>query len=192
MSDDTNVIPEGLSLDLEFLTPEEELNLIKYLDSQSWSTALSRRTQHYGYVYDYSGRKKVKSMPAPVISGPLADIATRIEDKQLMKPVQCIVNEYYRNQGINGHIDSSQFGPRIITISLNADTVMVFTRGTERYECFLPRRSIALLEGPARYEYKHCIEKKVTYWNPFLQQNVTKPQNYRRISITYRELVTDK
>lgn len=69
---------------------------------------------------------------------------------------------------------------------------MIFERvnpssGTEKFECFLPRRSIVMLSGPSRYEWKHSIEKKVTYIDD-TGTRIIKPQDYRRISLTFREL----
>jgi alkylated DNA repair dioxygenase AlkB len=177
-------IPEGLYLILEFLTETEEHEIITWLDKQLWSTALSRRTQHYGYIYDYT-RKNVQATPTIPISGPLQKIAERL----INIPTQCIVNEYTRNQGIAPHIDSLSFGPIIISISLNADTIMTFTKPESiPFECLLPRRSIVILSGPARYQYKHSINKKVTYIDPITNLKVTKPSDYRRISLTYRTL----
>lgn len=181
-------IPEGLCLTLDFITEAEEQEIVTWLDTQSWSTALTRRTQHYGYIYDYT-RKNVQMTPTTPISGPLERIAERLSAiVNDFKPTQCIVNEYTRSQGIAPHIDNLSFGPIIISISLLADTVMVFTRNSEVFERLLPRRSFVMLSGPARYEYKHSINKNVTYISPTTHLKVTKPHDYRRISLTYRTL----
>ena len=104
---------------------------------------------------------------------------------------QCIINEYYRNQGISPHIDNLSFGPTIIGISIGADVGMTFDRNTkdstETFECFLPQRSMMMMTGPARYEWKHSISKCVTYVTPE-GKKIKKPDTYRRISLTYREL----
>lgn len=178
------VVPEGLALQLDVITPEKEAEIIGWLDSQQWSNELSRRTQHFGYTYDYK-RKDIN--PGVPMQGPILEIAQMLERAGLMKPVQCIVNEYYRNQGIAPHIDKLTFGPTIIGLSIGSDGVMVFERGTERFECFLPRRSVVMLTKAARYDWKHSLEKKVTYTNA-AGIKVSKPQDYRRISLTYREL----
>lgn len=177
-------VPEGLSLQLNVITPEREQEIIQWLDSHQWSTELSRRTQHFGYNYNYKGKNLLPGQP---LEGPILEIAQKIEATGLMKPVQCIVNEYYRDQGIAGHIDNMVFGPVIMGLSIGADAVMVFERGTERFECFLPRRSLMMMQGPARKEWKHGIEKRVTYTDN-TGAKITKPSDYRRISLTYREL----
>jgi alkylated DNA repair dioxygenase AlkB len=171
--------PLGLSLNLEFITPEKEQEIIEWLDRHPWSNKLSRLTQHYGYEYDYT-KKNILPQKTTPLTGPIFEI---IQD--YMQPDQCIVNEYRRNQGIAPHIDNLAFGPQVISISLGADTVMNFTRDSEQYDCFLPRRSAIMLEGPARYEWKHGIDKTVKYYDPE-KGLFTKPLDYRRISLTYR------
>jgi hypothetical protein len=47
--------PQGLTLNFEIITPEKETEIITWLDTQQWSTDLSRRTQHYGHLYNYKG-----------------------------------------------------------------------------------------------------------------------------------------
>jgi len=177
-------VPDGLSLTLNFISPEKEQEIISWLDTQNWSNDISRRTQHYGYNYGYKSKNLVPGQP---LIGPILDISNMIEKYELIKPVQCIVNEYYRDQGITPHIDAKMFGPTIIGVSIGADVTMIFERGTEKFECFLPRRSIMMMTGQARYEWKHSIEKRVTYIDN-IGQKVTKPKDYRRISLTYREL----
>ena len=197
------MIPQGLSLQPNVITGEKEKEIIAWLDNQTWSTELSRRTQHYGYNYNYKSKDLTPGAP---IEGPLLEIAQTIENAGLMKPVQlrdptqldpqrnlrfqCIVNEYYRNQGIAPHIDKVSFGPTIIAISIGADVVMSFNRNAETFECFLPQRSMMMMTGSARYEWKHSIPKCVTYLTPE-GKKIKKPDAYRRISLTYRELASN-
>lgn len=177
-------LPEGLYLQRDVITPEKEAEIITWLDAREWSTELLRRTQHFGYGYDYRRKNLVVGAP---LEGPILDVAQIFENAGMMKPVQCIVNEYTRNQGITPHIDNRNFGPVVLGLSIIGDGVMVFERGTERFECFLPRRSVVMLSGPARYEWRHSIDKKVSYIND-KKIKVIKPQDYRRVSLTYREL----
>lgn len=182
-----STLPIGLALQPDVITPEKEQEIISWLDTRAWSMELARRTQHYGYGYNYRSKKLV---PGPVLEGPVLEISQLLQSCGLMNPVQCIVNEYTRNQGIAAHIDNLTFGPMVVGLSVGEDAVMIFERTTptvERFECFLPRRSIVQLSGPARYEWKHSIEKKVTYMNES-GTKITKSANYRRISLTYREL----
>lgn len=176
--------PLGLSVTENFLTLEQEVEIIQWLDTQTWSTKLARRTQHYGYEYDYQSRNA--AVAAPVISGPLKTIADHLSHNNIMTPTQCIVNEYTRNQGISPHIDSPTFGPVIVGVCLREPCIMKFTRGNEEYDCWLPRRCIYVMTGESRYNWKHSISPNVTYVHD--GQNIRKSDNYRRISLTYRTL----
>lgn len=40
----------GLTYIKDFITEDEELNLISFINSMEWNCELSRRTQHYGYT----------------------------------------------------------------------------------------------------------------------------------------------
>lgn len=179
----------GLYIYSDIIGVEREEQTLAYIDAQPWSTELSRRTQHYGYQYNYTSRN-LKEQEAPPLSGPLLELAQWLSENNLMTPQQLIVNEYTRNQGIAAHIDKDVFGDTVIGFSLGADCIMVFTRGHERVEVFLPRRSLMVMTGDARYQWKHEIPKRVTYIHP-QGQKVTKPQDYRRISLTYRRLACE-
>lgn len=184
-----NTVPVGLFLTPDFITQAEEQELISWVDQHPWSSELSRRTQHYGYQYDYTHRNIQPTVP---LSGPLLQLQQKFVAAGYNNLTQCIVNEYYRDQGIAPHIDRNIFGPIIIGISLSADTVMSFERSrnnvTETFECFLPRRSLLMLTDEARSEWKHGISKKVTYLHP-TGYKVNKDTNYRRISCTFRSIV---
>lgn len=181
-------IPEGLFLQRDVITSEKEVEIISWLDAHEWSNELTRRTQQYGYGYNYRNKKLV---PGPAMEGPILEVAQIFQRSGLMNPVQCIVNEYTRAQGITAHIDRLDFGAVVLGLSIGADGVMVFERNRSgqhsRFDCFLPRRSVVMLSGAARYEWTHSIEKKVRYIDD-TGITITKPQNYHRISLTYREL----
>lgn len=141
----------GLTIMENFIRQAEERDLIEHIITSPWDTSLSRRTQHYGYRYDYTSKNpSSEKIPIPDWLGTLFE---RID----FGPNQCIVNEYQPGQGISAHIDNRKFGPIVATLSLNAEYPMVFTRGSETIEVPLPRRSLAILSGEARDEWKHSI-----------------------------------
>lgn len=186
-------VPQGLAFTPDFITVEREVDIISWLDTRPWLNDLTRRTQHFGYGYNYKNKKLV---PAPPLEGPVLDFANVLSATGIINPVQCIVNEYTRNQGIAGHIDNLSFGGIVLGLSIAGDAVMTFERARtghppERFDLFLPRRSLVMLSGEARYEWTHSIDKRVTYIDN-TGRKVTKPQDYRRISLTYRELAVDK
>lgn len=48
----------GLVLKLDLISEEEEEGLIAAIKQGNWNTSLKRRTQHYGYEYNYD-RKSI-------------------------------------------------------------------------------------------------------------------------------------
>jgi alkylated DNA repair dioxygenase AlkB len=170
----------GLSLVCDIMTEEQEAVLVHHIDEGEWNTQISRRTQHYGYVYDYNSRK---AMPKPTIPIPTwcNELIAEMQMLGLMRftPDQMIINEYKPGQGIAAHIDKpDDFGDQIISVSLCTEVPMVFTKGSARVEVPLPRRSAVSLQKDARYTWKHAIEKKSV--------------KERRISITFRKMKTQK
>lgn len=174
--------PQGLYLTPDVITPEEEQRIIAWLDTQPWSTALKRRTQHYGYEYNYSSKHVNPTTP---MSGPILEIAQRFS--KIMTPTQCIANEYYRDQGINPHTDADMFGPVIMGLSIGAPCNMIFTKGDDKFVAYLPSRSLLVLQDEARTTWKHSIPNTIHIST--LEGSIVKDMSYRRISLTYRTVI---
>ena len=78
---------------------------------------------------------------------------------------QCTVNEYQPGHGIASHVDThSAFGSMLASLSLQARVVMTFVHAVsgERLDLVLPRRSLLVLSGEARYEWTHGIGSRTT------------------------------
>jgi len=178
-------LPLGLYYQNDFLSPELEQEIVSYLDKQPWSTKLTRRTQHYGYEYDYKSRKAPLS--ATPISGPLRTVADHLAKYEVLNPTQCIVNEYTQKQGISAHSDSNIFGPVIVSISLLAPCEMIFTKDTEEKRITLLPRSALIMTNEARSLWKHEIRSTLKVPLPD-KSTYIKPADYRRISLTFRTL----
>ena len=183
----TSSCPKGLVLYKGAVDFAEQIRLLKLIESQPWSTTLSRRTQHYGARYEYRSRTlsfqndssilPMSSCPFP--STPIIQNLFKEEEKGKEKEVkvdQCIVNEYLSKQSISAHTDASCFGPIIATISLLDSTTMTFTHPTlPSYSVLLEPGDIVVLKGEARTEWKHETKP------------ITK-KDYKRISLTYRSI----
>ena len=50
---------QGLTLLIDKFDHHEEDYLLKMIDDQNWDTTLSRRTQQYGYKYNYIGHSLI-------------------------------------------------------------------------------------------------------------------------------------
>lgn len=166
-----------------FLSYDEEQDLVRLIDSLPWKNSLSRRVQHYGWEYDY--KSATVSLSSKI--GPLPlwaeSLARRLIEKNLISemPDQVIINEYLGNQGISKHIDSpSSFTGPVITISLLESWDMIFRHpdGT-KVSRTLERGSAVILDGPARYEWTHEIPRRSKEkWGV----------RERRISLTFRKV----
>ena len=143
-----------------------------YLGLDDTKNGLSRRTQHYGYLYNYKSSKLIETRPLNSNKAIhyLADLVSPNFKDEI---AQCIVNEYTTGQGISPHIDSPIFGSIIITITLIGDSIMLMTKSEENVGITLNPGDIVLLTGEARKCWKHSIK------------NLTDP---RRISVTFRTL----
>ncbi|ORZ22322.1 hypothetical protein BCR42DRAFT_405939 [Absidia repens] len=185
----------GLSLITDFITEEEEENLIYHINQGQWcglgispNPELKRRTQQYGHLFSYRYRKVLEEY------GELPDfvksIVQRIMSNQLMPihPNHLLVNEYNEGQGIMPHIDApALFGPAILSLSLLSACIMKFMNPSNGHQVdvVLPRRSIVVLTGDARYNYKHGISKDLMETAPDGQVI----QRKQRVSFTFRQII---
>lgn len=162
---------EGFRYAEEVLSTEEEIELVGLLDSETWSNALSRKTQQYGYEYNFY--KKILVRKEEKIPNYLVEIAKKVGAS---KCDQIIVNEYLEKQYISSHTDNiALFGKQIIVLSLLDDSKMKFTkRGSESVFVDVKGKSIYILEGDCRYQWKH--------------ETIPMKRNERRISITFRSI----
>lgn len=181
---------EGLELNSDFISEQEEKELLKQIDSNAWLKDLSRRVQHYGYKYDYRARKIDNSFFLGKLPEWLQSIALRIYDENLIDfiPDQAIINEYEPGQGIASHIDCEPcFGDVIISLSLGSACVMNFERqpnSKEKIELLLEPRALLIMKGPSRYNWYHGISPRK---NDRFNDEVIK--RGRRVSVTFRKVI---
>jgi len=103
-----------------------------------------------------------------------------------MQPDQLIINEYQPGQGIYPHVDQVKwFEKEIVSVSLGSDVLMEFKHKVshQQHSVHLPRRSLVLLSGDARYQWTHGItgrakDKIKGKWVP----------RERRVSLTFRKV----
>lgn len=176
----------GLLVIPDYVDADTERDLLAAVDAEPWREDLTRRVQHYGWVYDYRKRKVDPSMylgPLPDWSLPLAE--RLVTDGHMQEPEQLIVNEYEPGQGISSHVDSPEsFGPVVISLCLGSGCIMQFAHPDhERQEAWLPARTLVVLSGPARDEWAHAI--------PGRKSDVVgglKWPRGRRVSLTFRTI----
>jgi alkylated DNA repair dioxygenase AlkB len=170
----------GLSYRPDYITEQEEMELIKAIDAQPWDASWERRRQPYGKQYGKSG---------PATERPIPDWGRELADRLFLEGVsdrpfdQMLINEYLPGQGIALHRDYSPFDRTVVSISLLSACVMDFRElNTERHESLLlEQRSLLILTDEARYGWQHGIaRRKNDHW-----QGLRIPR-HRRLSITYR------
>jgi alkylated DNA repair dioxygenase AlkB len=176
---------DGLTIYSDFITEDEENELVQIINNQKWDNTLKRRTQHYGYKYDYRNRSISKEDyigSLPEWNDFIIDIMID-NDIVKTKPQQLIVNEYEVGQGISKHIDSLVFDEPIMSLGLNSQCTMNFhNRYTkEVIPIVFDRRDLVVLRSDARYIWMHEICP-----NRYDNINGNKIPRTKRISLTYR------
>jgi len=181
----------GLAYYENFLTDEEEDDLLEKIYAHKWDSRLSRRVQHYGHLYTYN---HVDNNDAPVVE-PIPkwilklfkklvsnDIAPDIDIDKL----QVIINEYKPGQGIGRHIDDPiKFGKWVISVSLNSGCEVFFANKKTNKVCkiYVARCSVYRMKKDARYLWTHQISPK----KKDIVDGITINRE-TRISITFREV----
>jgi alkylated DNA repair dioxygenase AlkB len=178
---------KGLFMVEEFTSSEEERFLISSLDKQPWNTTLTRRTQHYGFIYDY------KSKAASGRTNPIPDwcgfLINRLLENCILSaiPDQLIVNEYKPGQGIFPHVDDVRsFEDGIVSLSLGSEVMMDFVDNQDtsiKKEVALKRRSVISLHGDARYNWRHGIAARKSDYGI---------KRGRRVSLTFRKMIDSR
>jgi alkylated DNA repair dioxygenase AlkB len=168
-----------------YITQEQHDFLVKTIDEQPWRSDIARRTQHYGYVYEYRAATADLSAPVGELPAWLRGVAAQME-RDGIAPYrfdQAIVNEYEPGQGIGKHVDApALWADTVASLSLGAPTVMELARGEERVSIFLEPRSVIVFRGEARYEWRHGVARRKTD----VVDGITIPRG-RRISVTFRK-----
>lgn len=171
----------GASYLREFISVEEEDDLITQIERGEWSHEFARRRQHYGIGYGQQRRAKPTPLPAWVEA-----IARRIVTSGLFSrmPVQALVNEYQPGQGISAHTDYEPFD-EVASLSLASGCLMEFAeiKGDRAASLWLGPRSLLVLTGEARYQWTHAIRPRLAD----MVAGVKIPRA-RRLSLTLRTI----
>jgi len=179
---DTINIP-GLAYVPNYISSEYKEELLKLIDTQEWNLDLKRRTQHYGYKYDYTAKSLDSSYYLGAMPYWIDDLCSQLhgDGTFVEKPDQVIINEYMPGQGIAPHIDCVPcFTGTICSLSLASGCVMDLTNGDIKKSIPLEPNSLLVLQGEARYKWKHGIAPRK------IDNGVRRG---RRISLTFRKVI---
>jgi alkylated DNA repair dioxygenase AlkB len=169
-------VPDGLLYTPDFVSPEEERDLVAHIERLEFSQVemrgaiARRRTVHYGWTYGYYARR---TEPGPALPAFLLDLRHRAAAWASIDAdafVEALVTEYPPGATIGWHRDAPMFGDVIAGISLLSSSRMKFrpyvSPGKVRpgsaprrttHEIELAPRSAYLITGPARREFEHSI-----------------------------------
>ena len=179
------IIPDipGLAYYADFVSSDEERELLEAANGEAWSTHWKRRTQYYGQRYGVT-----------VDEGTYREIPlwSRVVMERLVStsilaglPTQMGVNEYLPGQGIAPHVDHES--GTVISLSLGSGCIMDFREietGAAN-SMWLAARSIMVMNGVSRYAWMHGIAPR--------QRDVVDGRSIHRgtrVSLTFRNVPT--
>ncbi|WP_024276037.1 alpha-ketoglutarate-dependent dioxygenase AlkB [Hyphomicrobium sp. MC1] len=157
----------GLRYRDDFLSEEEESNLIRHIDAedlapfrfQQWTG--KRLTATFGWSYDFETGRFGPTRPLPEFLTPVRERAAQFAGLAASRLEQALLIRYDAGAEIGWHRDRPVF-EEVIGISLGSPAPMRFRqrleKGFRRNTVPLAPRSIYLLSGEARYEWEHSID----------------------------------
>ncbi|KAH8401441.1 hypothetical protein KR009_005537 [Drosophila setifemur] len=191
-------LPNGLVVIPDFVSEEEESKLLGAIAEDGRTTEggtlKHRNVKHFGYEFLYGSNNVDPSKPLEQSIPSACDaLWSRLESHasgwDWSIPDQLTVNEYEPGHGIPPHVDThSAFLDPILSLSLQSDVVMDFRQGDEHVQVRLPRRSLLVMSGEARYDWTHGIRPKHIDVVPSVTGGLTTQARGKRTSFTFRRL----
>ncbi|XP_057799092.1 alkylated DNA repair protein ALKBH8 homolog [Salvia miltiorrhiza] len=127
----------GLHLMHDFVTPQEEQELLAAVDDRPWHRLAKRRVQHYGYEFCYDIRNVNTNQYMGELPPFMSPVLERIRSFQALGRAadtsldQLTVNEYPPGVGLSPHVDThSAFEELIFSLSLAGPCIMEFRKYT--------------------------------------------------------------
>ncbi|KAJ3225949.1 hypothetical protein HK099_005882 [Clydaea vesicula] len=186
LRDDPKVAINNIKIENDFITEVEAeylLSKVYAAPKPKWVQLKNRRLQLYGCQYLKRNDNKAeinqqKETQLPMIKEEfpiwLEKISQRISNFLRgigvdMVPNQCLINEYFPNQGIFRHNDGPAFKPMICTLSLGEYTILNFF-DTNKFEdleltsdfpstkVYLPKNSLVFISEDAYLKNLHSID----------------------------------
>ena len=167
-------LPNGIFILHNFLSAEEESTLVSKLEHTlpNWKVSkwngfhLVKEWGRKLVYHGHRGRAGVMSRESQCF-----DIPTFLDPvvQRLVStcgrlggfcPNECNANKYIVSEGhfISEHYDDRiMSGELLANISMGSDAYMEYSKGIERQRLLLPQRSLQIVSGEARYNWKHGI-----------------------------------
>jgi alkylated DNA repair dioxygenase AlkB len=156
----------GIEYRPDFISCAEEAALIAQLNAMDlapfrfhgWTG--NRRTQSFGWRYDFDDASFTTTDPIPDWLAPLRDKAAELAGVGPEDIAHALLARYDPGAGIGWHKDRSVFD-RVVGISLNSPAALRFRQrtpgGFRRFSLPVEPGSAYLLSGDARHEWEHSI-----------------------------------
>ena len=153
----------GLDYRADFITRDEERDLLAHLQAmdlapfrfQGWTG--NRKTQSYGWRYDFDDASFLPTEPIPHWLIRLRDKAAEFAGDEI---AHALIARYDSGAGIGWHKDRSVFD-RVVGVSLGSPAILRFRQrtpsGFTRFNLPVEPRSAYRLLGAARYDWEHRI-----------------------------------
>jgi alkylated DNA repair dioxygenase AlkB len=159
-------LPEGFQYQPEFLTKDEEKDLLAYVPDLSFKEFEfhgflgKRRVVSFGWKYDYSAGRLRESEPIPQFIAPIREKAAAFAAIDPQTIAHVLVTEYSPGTAIGWHKDRPHFDD-VIGISLASECVFRLRRKAgsswQRRSIILAPRSVYVMRGPVRNAWEHSI-----------------------------------
>jgi alkylated DNA repair dioxygenase AlkB len=156
----------GLDYREDLISRDEERALLEQLGAMDlapfrfhgWTG--NRKTQSYGWRYDFDDASFQPTEPIPDWLQPLRERAAMLAQVAPDEIAHVLVARYDPGAGIGWHKDRSVFD-RVVGVSLNSPATLRFRQrdgsSFRRFSLPVEPRSAYLLSGEARYEWEHGI-----------------------------------
>lgn len=166
----------------DFVSEEEEIKLIENIDRIPWVESQSGRRKHdFGPKVNFKKKKiRLNTFKGfPEYSRFILQRLATVEELSDFLAVEMCNLDYHPSKGaaIDPHFDDFWlWGERLVTLNLLSETCYTLTQSdsNDQIVIHLPRRSLVVLYGEARFKWMHSIAREHI--------------NTRRIGITIREL----
>ncbi|KAI9002532.1 hypothetical protein DFJ74DRAFT_613527 [Hyaloraphidium curvatum] len=169
----------GLTVAKRVLSSDERAEILAGMASLGW---FQREGQNQVMLF---GALPAFFAPIEAASAPLLDPSL-----QGRMPLfnQSIVNRYRPGEGLKPHVDLARFEDGIAVASISGTATMEFERlgAGERVGVFMEPGDVICLNGPARWEWTHGIERRTED----VVDGVAVPRT-ERISVTLRRMPPD-
>ena len=160
-------LPDGLHVIPDYVTEMEEKELLDTFDwgdsNRQENVLKHRQVKHFGFEFNYSTNDIDPDLP---LDDKIPESCQRIAERALsdghidVVADQLTVNRYLPGQGIPPHVDSHNCCTHtILSLSLGSGAIMTMRCVTSGVSApvWLPRRSLLVMRGPARYCWSHGI-----------------------------------